>query len=313
MPKVRYVSDLTIGDKALTIINKANQIIDEYAAQGYDLTLRQLYYQFVARDLIPNKQSEYKRLGDIVNNGRLAGLIDWSRITDRTRNLRTISTWNGPQGILRASADSYKVDKWVDQSARVEVWIEKDALLGVIERVCEEMEVPYFSCRGYVSQSEMWGAAMRIVDRWKRGKQQTVILHLGDHDPSGIDMSRDILDRLALFSGRHMDASPYRVLDVRRLALNMDQVEQYGPPPNPAKTTDSRFAGYVQEHGDESWELDALEPSVLGDLIEDAILDYRDADKWEDACARQEDQRRNIVDIERNYSRVIEFLNYDPE
>ena len=69
---------------SLAIIDQANEIIDEYQADGYDLTLRQLYYQFVARNLIPNSQSEYNKLGTAINNGRLAGLIDWDAIKDRT-------------------------------------------------------------------------------------------------------------------------------------------------------------------------------------------------------------------------------------
>lgn len=77
--------------------------------------LRQLYYQFVARDLIPNKQTEYKRLGSVINDARLAGLIDWTAIEDRTRNLRKVSTWDTPNDILRSAASSFKLDLWENQ------------------------------------------------------------------------------------------------------------------------------------------------------------------------------------------------------
>jgi hypothetical protein len=198
MPKIKYV-DKAFRQGALDIIDKANEIIDEYNAQGFKLTLRQLYYQFVARDIIPNKQSEYKRLGGIISDGRLAGLIDWLAIEDRTRNLQSLATWSSPEDIIGAAASGYREDKWKDQKTRIEVWIEKDALAGVFADVCEALEVPYFSCRGYTSQSEMWSAAMRLR-RYERGGQETVILHFGDHDPSGIDMSRDIKDRLYQFN-----------------------------------------------------------------------------------------------------------------
>jgi hypothetical protein len=114
------------------IIEQAVEIIEDYTAQGFTLTLRQLYYQFVARDLIPNRQSEYKRLGSIINDARLAGLIDWDMIEDRTRNVRKVSAWESPQEIVSAIAEQYKEDLWAGQSQRVEVWIEKDALVGVV-------------------------------------------------------------------------------------------------------------------------------------------------------------------------------------
>jgi hypothetical protein len=119
-------------DGSLAIIDAANIIIAEYEAAGFTLTLRQLYYQFVSRDLIENKQTEYKRLGSIINDARLAGLIDWSAIEDRTRNVRTVTTWTEPAEIVKAVAAQYKEDLWDSQDHRVEVWVEKDALLGVI-------------------------------------------------------------------------------------------------------------------------------------------------------------------------------------
>ena len=256
------------------IISKANAIIDEYERQGFDLTLRQLYYQFVSRDLIPNRDTEYKRLGSIINDARLAGLIDWNAITDRTRNLRSLSHWRNPGDIIFSAARSYRIDKWAMQDYRVEVWIEKDALVGVIAGVCDDLDIPYFSCRGYTSQSEMWVAGQRLLKYIKDG-QTPLVLHFGDHDPSGKDMTRDIIDRLTLFSNS--------AIELQRIALNMDQVEQYNPPPNPAKITDSRASAYIAEYGDESWELDALETTVIADLIRDAVGVVMDQDAWETA------------------------------
>lgn len=140
---------------SLSVIRQANAIIDDYESQGYDLTLRQLYYRFVSKGLIPNKDTEYKKLGSIINDARLAGLIDWDRITDRTRNLRKNSHWDSPQSIVETCATQFQIDKWKDQKEYVEVWVEKDALVGILEQACEPLDVPYFSCRGYTSQSEM--------------------------------------------------------------------------------------------------------------------------------------------------------------
>ena len=154
MPKIAYRAKRFSPDRQ-DKIDKANVIIAEYAAQGYELTLRQLYYQFVSRDFIANNQREYKNLGDIINDARLAGLIDWEAIVDRTRNLQSLAHWNSPASIIDACASQYRIDKWADQPYRVECWIEKDALIGVIENVCKELDIAYFSCRGYTSQSEM--------------------------------------------------------------------------------------------------------------------------------------------------------------
>lgn len=194
MPKIAYKS-INFRGATLDLIATCDQILKDYQAQGYDVTLRQLYYQLVSADLIPNKQKEYDRLGSIINDARLAGLIDWRSIVDRTRSLKGLAHWTSPEEILDAVSAQYRIDKWRDQRHRIEVWIEKDALAGVFQRVCNELDVPFFSCRGYTSQSEMWSAAQRLQSYMDNG-QEPVILHFGDHDPSGIDMSRDIFDRL---------------------------------------------------------------------------------------------------------------------
>jgi hypothetical protein len=164
MPKIEY-QQMRLRRDTLRVIQQANEIIDEYSEKGYELTLRQLYYQFVSRDLIPNRQKEYTRLGSIINDGRLAGLIDWDAITDRTRNLQSVGAWNDPSEILEVYVDHFHISRWIDQDYRPEVWIEKDALAGIIEGPCKELDTPFFSCRGYTSQSEMWTASRRYRAR----------------------------------------------------------------------------------------------------------------------------------------------------
>lgn len=255
--------------ETMDLIGQANDIISEYQSQGLTLTLRQLYYQFVARALIPNNMQSYNRLKGVITNGRLAGAIDWLAIEDRTRNVHANSHWDTPADVIRSARYSYRIDMWANQPERLEVWIEKEALVGVIADVCVELDVPYFACKGYVSQSESWRAGVRA----RSDSQETVILHLGDHDPSGIDMTRDNQDRLSMFSDRNVT--------VERIALNMDQIDEYNPPPNPAKLTDSRAREYISEFGRSSWELDALNPTILTQLIRDRVEPHRDPDLWE--------------------------------
>lgn len=288
MPKVAYI-DKKFQVPSLEIIQQANRIIDEYIADGLTLTLRQLYYQFVSRDLLPNRKQEYDRLGSIIGNARLAGLIDWNAIEDRTRNLESNTHWRDPGHIMRAVVSSFQMDHWEGQDYRVEVWIEKEALVGVIASICKELDVPYFACKGYVSLSEMWEASQRL-----NGYQETpVIIHLGDHDPSGIDMTRDIRDRQDLFDTL--------CLNVERIALNMDQIEQYSPPPNFAKLSDSRANKYVAKYGNDSWELDALEPRVLRDLIKDKVTEYRNQEIYENVLRQEREYRDILSDIQDNW------------
>lgn len=289
-----------LSAERLTIIQQAKAILDEYARQGFDLTLRQLYYQFVSRDLIPNNMQSYKRLGDIVSDGRMCGLIDWNRIVDRTRHVARVSHWDTPSDIILAAAQSFRLDKWEAQPYRVEVWIEKDALSGVIDGICRQLDISYLSCRGYTSQSEMWSSAMRYKSYGEAG-QNVLILHLGDHDPSGIDMTRDIADRLNLFCG-------YDVVEVKRIALNWNQVEQYNPPPNPAKLTDSRVAGYLDRFGASSWELDALQPRTITELIQDEVFSVRDVDLWTEAVEEEELHRELLLKASKGWDRIANTL-----
>lgn len=301
----------------LRLITQCNDIIHEYREQGFDLTVRQLFYQFVSRDWFPedrkwaqrgnkwvrdpngtkNAEPNYKWLGGVVSDARLSGMIDWNSMVDRTRILHEHPAWDTPADIIKSAANSFAVDMWENQEFRPEVWIEKDALLGVIEPICTQYSIPFFSCRGYTSQSAMWRAARRLQKYDTKG-YTPIIIHLGDHDPSGVDMSRDIVDRIQ---------ETFNVdIDFERIALTMSQVEQYDPPPNPAKITDSRAGKYIDIYGDKSWELDALEPQVMAELIKGQVVDLIDFDQWDKDTKRKEDGIANLLEVSRNWSKVVE-------
>ena len=268
----------------LALLATANKIIAEFQQAGYDLTLRQLYYQFVARDIIPNTEASYNKLGTVINKGRLAGVVDWKAIVDRTRVPQSNSHWTGPRQILEAAIDGFALDSRATQKEYVEVWVEKDALVAVVRQACEGLDVTCMSCRGYVSQSAMWRAAQRFEEQERRGKN-VVLIYLGDHDPSGIDMGHDIQKRCEVF---------WTDAQVERIALTMEQVDEYNPPPNPAKVTDSRFDSYVQEYGDKCWELDALDPRVITALIEEAVGRHTSDTAREAILQLQEQQRKQL-------------------
>jgi hypothetical protein len=288
----------------LETVAQANEIIADYQRQGLTLTVRQLYYRFVAKGLIPNTFRAYKNLASTIDLGRRRGMIDWAAIEDRTRNLEKPNAWESPEEIIAAVARQYKEDIWATQPRYVEVWVEKEALVGVIESACKELRVPFLACRGYLSQSEAYDAGKRFQKVSRQGCDP-LIFHLGDHDPSGLDMTRDNADRVREYS--RVD------VEVIRLALNRDQIDQYDPPPNPAKESDSRFDAYREEHGDESWELDALEPSVLIELIQSAIQAQIDQDAWDAAIEVEQENTGSLADAAQDWSAVARYLKYRGE
>lgn len=306
MSRICYNPKLSFGEETGALLAHSVRILDDYEARGYCMTLRQLYYQLVSEALIPNNLKAYNRLKDIVRRGRLAGYIDWEQIEDRTRNLEELPNWKRAESILATARDTFRLDTWHDQERMVEVWIEKDALVGNIADTCDELRIPYFSCRGYTSISEMWRASQRIARRMVDKKQVTIILHLGDHDPSGIDMTRDIEDRLAMFVNHDVGFSIGHtyIQPVIRLALNMEQIEEFNPPPNPAKFTDSRAPDYIAKFGYESWELDALSPEKMNELIRESWQEYVDHDKWEATLAREEEQRKVLIGMVDNFDKI---------
>lgn len=257
------------------LIHVINDIVDDYQAEGYTLTTRQVYYQLVARDIIENTLNSYKRIASLINDGKLAGAIDWDALEDRTREFKTRAHWDDPADIIMASANQYHEDLWENQRHRVFVIIEKEALVGVLEKLCHRYDVPLLAARGYPSGTVLREfAKSHLLPNMARGIF-CKILHLGDHDPSGIDMTRDLRDRLEMFSENN------NCIHVDRIALNMNQIEEMNPPENPAKSTDARFDGYRALYGTSSWELDALTPSYLNNLVESHIKNYVDEFYWE--------------------------------
>ncbi len=267
--KRAYIEKRISADR-LALIGRVNTIIDAYVAQGYTLSVRQIYYQLVARDIVPNTMQEYKRVADVVNDGRLVGLIDWDAIEDRNRDIELRTRWTSGSQIIHASAGGYHMDMWDNQSQRVIMVVEKAALEGVLGPVCRKWDVPLLAARGYPSVSIVRELVTEHIQQPVDEGQFVTILHFGDHDPSGIDMTRDLEERCGWFLDGDLQELEGRLV-VKRCALNMDQVRELKPPPNPAKVTDSRFSAYAALYGTKSWELDAIEPSALANLAEREI------------------------------------------
>lgn len=283
MARQRYLSKRFRQD-SLDLIATISAILNEYIRAGYNLTVRTLYYQLVARGVIPNTEKSYKNITNLVNDARNAGLLDWEAISDGGRAFRNRPHWNSGQEILRGAAHGFYMDHWANQDDRVFCIIEKDALRSIVAGTCHQWDVPLLAAKGYASASVIRDFVKYTAIPAAKAGQEIVILHMGDHDPSGIDMSRDLEERINLYSEGTF------LVNFRRLALNMDQIEAFNPPPNPAKVTDSRFQGYSEIYGDESWELDALSPSVTNNLLSEKIQEHIDTAFWD----AKEDQIQEV-------------------
>lgn len=264
-------------------IATCNAIIAEYQAQELRLTLRQLYYQLVSRNVIPNTERSYKGLGSLVSDARLAGRMDWAAIEDRNRIPEIPLEFQDLHHCVRSYMEHYRLPRWSGQENYVELWVEKAALAGVLQPLANEFHVTLMVNRGYSSQSAMYEAAQRFKDA---GPRSSILFYLGDHDPSGEDMVRDIRDRLCMFGRR---------VDVRKLALTRDQIDEYDPPPNPTKVTDTRAAAYIAKHGEHSWEVDALNPSMLADIIRGAFDEVIDAESMKAIVEQEEADKTQLL------------------
>lgn len=290
-------TDHKFNTASLELIDTVNNILREYAAQNYRLSLRQLYYQLVARGHIENSVKSYKRIGNLISDARLAGLVDWRMIEDRGRETHYLNHWDNPAEIVRDASRWFRIDRWEGQRNYVEVMVEKDALSGILLPVCQELDIRFSANKGYSSSSAMYDIGKRLY-RISGDIDEIHVFYFGDHDPSGIDMTRDIAERLSLFTYGLVNH-----VNVHRLALNWDQVEQWQPPENPAKETDSRYQAYADEFGESSWELDAVEPSTLAELVRDSVHELIDWDQWNEIEAREETMRSELVKFADGYGK----------
>lgn len=306
---MRYIEfeSKNFTDKSLEMIEKIDDVLKDYNAQGYVITLRQLYYRLFSSGVIKvNSEREYKKLIHVVNNARIAGLLPWDMIEDTAREYNSVYSNEDRAEAVRGVEQFYQVDMWARQDYYVEVWVEKSALGNVIERACEPYRVPHMSCRGYLSASQSWRAGERFEDQLAPGSRTDhertgVLIYLGDHDPSGIDMTRDNERRLLMFSNQSN-------IKVRRIALNMNQVRQYNPIPNPTKQTDSRTESYNRLYGQDCWELDALEPAVIEALIVKEIQSLIDYDRWNDALKEQAAEQKLLSRVYSDWPKVEKLL-----
>lgn len=267
------------------MIDAVNTILQDYYGQGYRLTLRQLYYQLVAKGTIPNSVKEYSKLSQTCVIGRMNGLLDWYMIEDRIRVPYLEYYVNSPEEAIEDTLRHYKLNRQEGQPNHIEIWTEKDAVSNILKRVSEEFHVRLMVNRGYSSCSAMY----ETHKRFSKVDQDQIILYVGDHDPSGLDMLRDIRERLDEFGAEDFQLIP--------VALTMAQIKKHRPPPNPAKISDPRAGWYINQFGDMSWELDALSPKVLEAVVKVALIGYLDVSQYDHMVGQEDRDKIKLKDI----------------
>jgi hypothetical protein len=325
MVKIRYPGAQTrfYDDKA-ALLPHVQAVIEEYAAAGFKLNPRGVAYRLEGTGVITKTDENFQQVEDVVKQGRMMGLIDWDLIQiGGDRAFSENPTWNGPKDRLQAAAKTYNDDKWARQKRRAYVLTEKVGLRGILEPVADEYDVPVRPCKGYDGLGDIRATALRIMAGTPGGRllravhnttedgsitldeavagwsvdddsdqdQQAVVLFVGDHDPSGLDLERDVQAKLDTFGAAGL-------YELKRVAVTCDetcQADEIELHSNPAKESDKRWPGYIAAgHTDQAWEVESIEPTVLAARVREAILAEVDVDQWQTDVDQQESDRGRI-------------------
>jgi hypothetical protein len=216
---------------------------------------------------------------------RRAGEIPFSWIADTTRWMRKPTTYSSLENMLKRTAEAYRRSVWDNQEAYVEIWLEKDALAGVLYEATSVWDVPLMVTRGYPSLSYLHSAAEAIAAQDK----PTYLYYFGDYDPSGLDIPRKVECDLREFA-------PYADIEFERVAVSPAQIASMNLPTRPTKRTDSRAKGFIGE----SVEVDAIPPKVLRDIVSDCITRHVDERSYEALLHAEKSERSSLMSLINN-------------
>lgn len=268
---------------SVRLIDAAASILE----QEHPMTIRQLFYRLVGTGQIDNTKQEYQRVSRLMTIARRDGRCEYGWIVDRSRPEYTPNVWENAAAYAEAIKRSYRRDCWQDQPCHIEVWTEKDAITSSIEPVTRELGVTVRVFRGFSSTT----LANEIAETFSEIDKDIHVFYLGDHDPSGIDIERDILDRVGDFSGG------LALFDIKRLAIHAADIQRFNLPTQKVKTKDRRHGGFLQHHGDKCVELDALPPNELRRRVREAIEVLIDREPWDRHLLAEKVERDSIIDL----------------
>ena len=243
------------------------------------MTVRQVFYQATVRGLVEKSEAGYTKVQSDLVLMRRSGLLPYAWLADNTRWQRKPTTFNGIEEALEATASFYRKSLWTDADAYVEVWLEKDALAGVVYPITSVFDVPLMVARGYASLSFLHNAAEHINEL----DVPAYIYHLGDYDPSGVNAGEKIEETLRELAS---DAE----INFERIAVTPEQIADWDLPTRPTKATDTR----AKDFGEISVELDAIEPSRLRAIVQEAI-EYHLPPRHFEVLKAAEDSERDLL------------------
>ncbi len=262
------------------------------------MTVRQIFYRLVSCGAIAKTEKEYKStVVRLLRDMRLSGDIPFSAIDDYTRYVRKPKTYSSAWEALREMARAYRRAIWDNQAVQVEIWLEKDALAGVLMPVTKRWDVPLLVTRGYPSVTCLHEAAERLAAVGK----PALLYYIGDHDPSGLDIPRQVEEGIR-------DFVPDLRLTFRRVAVTEEQIQEWGLPTRPTKKQDSRSKGFQGE----SVEVDAIEPAQLRDLAERCIKRHVDEQALSKLKAAEKRERDMLLDMAARF-RVRQHEDTEPD
>ncbi len=261
------------------------------------MTVRQIYYQLVARHAVENKPSRYLAVSRALANARKDGVIPWEWIEDRLRRPRGHRGWSNVREFIDYYLDfgGYVRQPWQDEDHLVELWLEKDALSAIVDEYASKYYLTLNVGRGYDGWSSIHDAAERY-----EGYDEVTILYFGDFDPSGEDMFSSLDKRLAELGCFHPN--------ILKIGLTREHIETYNLPPDVTKPSDSRSKAFVEKHGDISAELDALPPAVFRELVESSILEHINVPAFEESKRIQTLERAALARIEASLKKSADRL-----
>ncbi len=279
-------------------IDAIRSAITEALYADAPMTVRQVFYRLVSIGAIAKSEAEYKQtVCRLLGEMRLDGTIPYGSIADSTRWMRKPQTWNSVEDALRETARLYRRNVWWGLGQYVEVWIEKEALAGVLSDVTSEYAVPLMVTRGYPSLTYLHAAAEAIVAQIRQGRAPT-IYYLGDFDPSGVDIRRNVEQRLREFVSEINFSNSFGAFfssdfTFQALAVFEEQIEAYRLQTRPTKQSDSRSRGF----GNQSVELDAIAPNELRALVREAVESHLPDGALDEVHLAEESERAILTRI----------------
>jgi hypothetical protein len=267
-------------------MNAVKTAIYEMLEAENPMTLRQLFYRLVSDGTIGKKETEYKSLASTTGKMRMCGELPFDWFSDNTRWQRKPRTYSSLERGVEIFAEAYRRDIWINQENYVEIWLEKDALAGVVYDVTAEFDVPLMVSRGYSSLSYLHGAAMQIDDIDK----PTYIYYFGDYDPSGRDIPRDIEAKLRRFA-------PEAEIHFEIVGVTPAQIKILNLQTRPTKKTDTRSKNFEGE----SVEVDAIPPKILRSMVRTVIEENINQHHLENSKLIERQERELIADVAKRF------------